>query len=261
MAKAESAKEIGNLNEAAIFSAKVSELLTKYNLEKADLNTTEESDVGHADYDDLGITNSQGGWTSSLLNIICKFNYCKMITNSMGSTITHVTIIGAPENVEIAKYLYEILKGQFELIGKVEWKKYLSNTRKEIVLLKYFGETIDSNHVAYKKPWKYFKRVSARGKFLKSFYMGAVSGVHTKLQEANDEAKIEHGTKITDLMVLTDTTLEDYMNEIFDGVRNVKGRKKKVDMTAYRSGQEVGKNASMAKGVANNDSVATKMLS
>ena len=86
LAKAESAKEIGNANEAATFSAKVNELLTKYNLEKADLKFEEEDTIIADTGNGLTISKKMGRWTSRLLGVLCKYNYCKDIYTSYRTT-------------------------------------------------------------------------------------------------------------------------------------------------------------------------------
>lgn len=256
IAKAESAQELGNADEAAAFSAKVSELLTKHNLAKADISTKEEDDVAHTDFSDLDLTRKQGGWTLGLLQIISEYNFCKLVyhqgyNDKWKVVIESVSIIGAPENVEIVRYLYSMLKNQLESIGKTEWKKYLMDYRKTC--------PFPTSSMQYKKPWKSHHTIN-RGTFLKSFYLGANNGINIKLSEANSAAKAEYGTKITDLIIVTDASLNKYKDKIFGKLDQMKSSTKKVNSAAFNKGVNTGKNTSMAKGLANAQTPNAKQL-
>ena len=274
-AKAESAKELGNINEAAAFSAKVSELLTIHNLAMSDLDFEERAPVKGEKLDDLGVSASQGRWTVSLLSVLCEYNFCGSMfhTTTLGSKIVYgrrgpkrvrikdknlaVTIVGRPENVEVVKYLYSVLKRQFESMAYKEWKVYLKDIRAEL-MKKYPDYTCSDK--AIKTPWKYFTGVSNRAKYTTSFFKGAVIGVRTKLSEQQRKANEVHGAKITDLVLVNTAEVDAWMANEFPDAGQFQSRKSKVDGNAFRKGQEAGRNASMAKGVSTGDSVATKMI-
>lgn len=255
--KAESAKELGNLAESIAFSSKVSEMLTLHNLKMSDINTEDETDVDGFESDDLGLTSTNGRWTINLLSVLCSHNYCSPIYTKINQKNDYkVTIVGQPENVEVVKYLYSVLKVQFERISKQEWKKYLTKTREEIG--NKFND-LDKEHIS--KPWKYFNGVSTRFKYITSFFKGAVSGVRTKLNDQRREAEQKYGNKITDMVVVKDADVKEYISKEFPNLGTFRSRRSTINREAYESGVKVGSNASMAKGVANNESVATTMLS
>jgi len=223
LAKAESAEEIGNLEEAAAFSAKVNELLMKHNLQMADLDTEEESEVTHTEIEaeDLSITKQKGGWTINLMTTLCGFNFCKPLYNTSfdlkirdtargaklrkKKKVDGVIIIGKHENVEVVKYLYTVMKSENERLGKSGWSNYLKEQRANVLKAGYAKDSM-----YYKKPWNY-QICSRRGAWLKSFYLGANNGIRQRLQEQHEAAKQSHGVKVTDLVLVNDAALEDYI--------------------------------------------------
>jgi len=269
-AKAESAHELGNIAEAAAFSAKVSEMLTIHNLAMADLEVEEQSDVIGEKNDDLGVSKSMGRWTVSLLTTLCEFNFCHSIYhtstkgyryNRRGRRIAikdknmSVTLVGRPENVEVVKYLYSVLKLQFENMSAKAWKVYLKELRSAGFLKHYSKDSIE-----YKKPWNSFRGVSNRQKYITSFLLGAVLGVHQKLTEQQVAAEKTHGNKITDLVIVNDAAVQSWVDDKFPKLGSMINRSRKIDGDAYGKGQSAGRNASMAKGVSSGATVSTKFI-
>lgn len=264
-AKAESAKELGNVEESALFSAKVNELLTKHNLAMSDIEVEDKDEVIGNKEDDLGLSLKQGKWTIHLLSVIADYNYCDVVLhtsrkyNSRGRIIkdannVSATIIGRPENVEVTKYLYEILKGQFERFAKSAWKAYFKDIKQKVSKL----TGIPVNQI--KKPHQLATGVATRQQYFKSFYLGAVNGVKKRLEEQYQKAEQEYGAKITDLMVVNNADINAYMSEHFPNTQTMKSRTTRINGSAYNKGVEAGKSSSMAKGVASGASVPTKML-
>ena len=100
-----------------------------------------------------------------------------------------------------------------------------------------------------------------RAKFFKSFYLGAVVGIRQKMKEDKERGQnSEMATQTNALIKVNDSAIEKYVEKHFPNLKSSKPRTKKVDNDAYINGIEAGKGASMAKGLANGDTVATKML-
>src|SRR5210317_1825779 len=82
-AKAESAKQIGNLEEAATFAAKVQELLVKYNLEMTDLDLDKnepKADGRYFDFHEMhGWQKTDGAWLVTLYHVIATYNFGSVI--------------------------------------------------------------------------------------------------------------------------------------------------------------------------------------
>jgi hypothetical protein len=262
-AKAESSKEIGNVQEAALFSAKVSELLTKHNLAMSDIDVEDNDEVIGQRTDDLGLSLKQGKWTIHLLSIIGEYNYCETIYhtqrkyNARGRIVKDpkatVTIIGRPDNVEVVLYLYGVLKRQFEQMVKREWNTYIKAVKKRI-------SEITGIPAKSIRPKDLGSNISTRSNFYKSFYLGAVKGVKDRLEEQMQKAEHEYGAKITDLMIVNDADIKAYMQVNYPDVGKMSSRRTRINGDAYRKGVEAGKSSSFAKGVATGATVATKML-
>lgn len=263
-AKAESSKEIGNIQEAAMFSAKVSELLTKHNLAMSDIDVEDNDEVTGQRNDELGLSLKQGKWTIHLLSIIAEYNYCETIYhtqrkyNNRGRIVkdsnASATIIGRPDNVEVVIYLYSVLKRQFEQMAKREWNTYIRSMKKRI------SEMTGRPVKEIKNPAKFVKGVSTRTNFYKSFYLGAVKGVKDRLEEQFKQAETQYGAKITDLMIVNDTNIKSFMGQHFPNVGQMSSRRTRINGDAYRKGIEAGQASQFAKGVSSRATVATKML-
>lgn len=259
MAKAESAKEIGSAAEAATFSAKVNELLTKYNLEMADIEFSEEDEVIADNENGLVVMNKMGRWTSRLLGILCHYNYCKDIYYRYGRRKDmKVTLIGKKENVEVVLFLYSILKSQLENIAKKEWKNYINGVQQQLKNIDFGVGILQSNIEA--KPWMYIKSVMNRQSFYKSFFLGAVSGVNQKLEEEIKKSEIVYGDKITALVKINDAQIINFVKEHYNNLGTFKSKTIRINGNAYNKGVEAGKNASMARGISTGDRIATKLL-
>lgn len=264
MAKADSTKEIGNAAEAAAFSAKVNDLLTKYNLEMADIEFSKEDEVIADDQNGLILLNKTGRWTSRLLSTLCNYNYCKCVYHTFGrSKEMRVTIIGKKENVEVVRFLYDILKSQLEKIAKNEWRLYMKDIQLKILAARQevLTESSKMTENMVKKPWKYFKSVMNRQAFYKSFFLGAVVGVNERLESEMKKAEVTYGEKVTALVRVNDAQIEKFIAEKFGKLGGFKQKKSiSINSSVYEKGLEAGKNASMVKGVATGASVATKFL-
>lgn len=264
MVKADSAKEIGNAAEAAAFSAKVNDLLTKYNLEMADIEFSKEDEVIADDQKGLILLNKTGRWTSRLLSTLCNYNYCKCVYHTFGrSKEMCVTIIGKKENVEVVRFLYDILKSQLEKIAKNEWRLYMKDIQLKILAARQevLTESSKMTENMVKKPWKYFKSVMNRQAFYKSFFLGAVVGVNERLESEMKKAEVTYGEKVTALVRVNDAQIERFIAEKFGKLGGFKKAKSiSINSSVYEKGLEAGKNASMVKGVATGASVATKFL-
>ena len=264
-AKAESAKEIGNVAEAALFSAKVSELLLKHNLEMAEIASEDQYGVVGDKHADLNLDQR---WKINLLSVLTQYNFCKPVyhripkgarstrsgsTKTVYAKETHTTIIGTPENVEVVKYLYSLLVEQFERLGMVAWSDKLTNDRRIIL-----ERGLPKSHPGYKKPWRVFKTTSPNI-YKNSFYVGAVRGVLEKLEAQMTAAQITN-TKITDLVLVHDAKIDEYMQTTFGDIKTMRSAKLTINNAAYRSGIRAGNTVSMARGVATGDQIATKLL-
>lgn len=195
--KAESAKQIGSLEEAAAFAAKASNLLMKYNLCMSDIGGKPKDDmeVGRIDLGELhGFNKTEGDWVVQLYNAIAKFNLCRVIKVNMPGHMK-IVIIGDKFNTETVMYI----AGQ------------LVNRLKEL----------------QRERFKQYKGTEKKGTFKRSYFIGAVNGIWDKLEE-NKKAQEVENVNVTALVRTNELELQSKVEEVFaDSLKTGKARKSK----------------------------------
>lgn len=94
-----SAREIGNVEEAAAFAAKIQAFIDKYNIELSEIDlTVEENDIGS----ETLVADCKHQWMKFLLIHIANINGCSIVFRSTG-----YDIYGQPMDIEIVATLYE----------------------------------------------------------------------------------------------------------------------------------------------------------
>lgn len=264
-AKAESLKEIGNIEEAALFTGKVNELLTEYNLNMVSINTEEMPEVEGQHDATLGLTKR---WKIDLLSTLCGYNYCEAIFHRHSNGLKRtkygirrdydnertVTIVGRPENVDVVKYLFGLLVEQFERMAAKEWKAYILNIRRMLL-----ENGVSKDSTFYKDPTQ-LDSVTRGYKFKNSFFVGAVHGVNRRLKEQMATAEERHGEQINALVRVNDADVQAYIKSKMGKIGTMRHGNTEIDRAAYNKGVEAGRNTAMARGVAAGESIATKML-
>lgn len=124
---AESAKGVGNQEEAEAFAAKVLQMLDQHRLDSAFLEAiedVEEVESMYVDGADFGYRNGQSkvSWFRTLVDGLCKVNGCRNI----GAGGTRMLIIGVKSDREIVQYLASILIREMDRLLKV-WKVEISD--------------------------------------------------------------------------------------------------------------------------------------
>ena len=218
IAKQQSAEQIGSLEEANTFAAKIQELLTKYNLEIADIGDAKEKPkMGKMEFTDIRNRKSEGKWEPGLYNILAKFNYCMLITHSAGGTVVSASIIGTKENIEIVKFLGDQLQTKIRMLEKIDWNDQGRHTNEK------------------------------RGKFRRGFYLGAVNGIRIQLQIQRD-AQMASQVKVTSLVVQTDKDLADAVDSIFGHLGKRSGGRSSSSV-GRSMGHERGRSMQINRGV------------
>lgn len=240
----EGAKAINSEAEAQNAAVKIQNLLTQYNLSMADLeavpdneqktNVTEER-LGSDWWRKCG-----GAWDQVLIAGICKYNYCYAITsqsvryciNRNGNEVREKTqkyiIIGEPQNVEVVKWLFNILADQLYKLALKRYQEYL-NDDGQAVMRVFMGE----------------KRMH-RGTFLRSYLTGAAIGVKAKLKEER-ERELQAQVQVSALVLRTDQKINDYVAEKFPNLG--KGGLAHIGSSyAMALGQEDGRKVNITKG-------------
>lgn len=142
----EGAKAINSEAEAQNAAAKIQNLLTQYNLSMVDLEAAVDDEpktnVTEEKLDDSWQRKCGGFWDQLLLYGICKYNFCYMIVSSQ---YTHRTnrngkmvfenrhkyiVIGEPQNIEVVKWLFNVLAGQLYRLALKRYEEYREDGRK-----------------------------------------------------------------------------------------------------------------------------------
>lgn len=285
--KAESAKELGNLEESEAFFGKISELLLKHNLEISDLNfdlpqpeNKIVSDLNSEERIEYGREVIEGiEWERTLMDIICKAHFCSRFfgsyRNKYYSIYPKMQIIGTEENIALVKYFYVIIRDKFRELSKKAYTEKVNEVRdkycvwavdkrdaqakmtdlygilfKESDIICDYSYTIQENgrrKHTIKNPFD-FGLINDRSVFLKSFLEGANYGLQKKFQEEKAKLQEEVGEQITALVCLNQKKLEEFIDKNIK-ITYVKGEKHTHDSGAFNEGFKSGKNISVGNGI------------
>lgn len=212
----EGAKAINSEAEAQNAAAKIQNLLTQYNLSMVDLEAAVDDEpktnVTEEKLDDSWQRKCGGFWDQLLLYGICKYNFCYMIVSSQ---YTHRTnrngkmvfenrhkyiVIGEPQNIEVVKWLFNVLAGQLYRLALKRYEEYREDDRQAVMRL-FVGE-----------------KKMHRGTFLRSYLAGAAKGVQDKLREER-ERELQAQVQVNALVLRHDQQLNDYVAENYKDLR------------------------------------------
>lgn len=220
--KSESAREIGNLEEAEAFAQKVNELLIQYNLTVHDLKGNEPKDNIDTNYIDLEFGKTEGDWVIKLYNCIAKFNLCRVISIKGTSKIM---LIGDPYNQEIVVYTCVHLKHTIKSLRAKRYKEYFGPEKKNT--------------------------------YYRAYSQGAVNGIWDKLQAQKYEMERQNNN-ITALVVTNDALLDTKVKEIFGETKSAKSRKLS-GADGGSQGYVDGRNMNINKGIKGSNNAQTKL--
>lgn len=209
--------------EAATAAAKAQALLFEHNLSQCDVDTKEQAGpdpYGKVETTLEGANRNTVTWRRTLLYTIAKHNFCTAITLP---NQTKMIVIGKRSNVETVLYLNHILVREIERLA-IE-----------------AGKTVLTNRAAY----------------MVSFCRGAVSTIHRRLQEQQQES--ERGATSTTNARSTGNavalrTMSQELNKAVthfypQGLRTSTTRSRVGSMDGYRNGQAAGAGISMHRGI------------
>ena len=215
------AEQIGSLHEAENAAIRVTELLLKYNLELEDVTGFVKPDAKDIRrFNEEGIINpkNEGKWIHALYNILCKYNFCKMITNTSkyNTKADYAILIGTKDNVESVKFLAEQLEARIRTAEKGAWTR--NNSREK------------------------------RNTFRRGFFQGAVFGIHSQLMEKRAMEQMQNN-KVTALVLSRDTKLKEFIQNEFSRLTQGKANRGLSGANGHSMGYETGKNMNINKGV------------
>lgn len=232
----EGAKKINSEGEAMAAAAAIQKLLAQYNLTMDEVNKSEEKSkdeileekVSGYTYKSIG-----GDWEFRLLYVICKWNFCKCF--QVGGTYKRLIIFGKKENMEMVKWLRDMLSERFVEFSKKRFKEY-------------------------KETMEYAMKPISMDKYQRSYLMGCAAGLDAKLKEESDRDKkedIDFGTKVTALVVRNDAAITEYINNKY---RVGRGRAKKENYDSARAyGFKDGKNTDIHRPISGGKAQASNV--
>lgn len=209
--------EIGSLEEANTFAAKVTEILLKYNLEESSVNVGEKSklEIDTLQMSDFNWSKNEAEWMSILITVLAKYNMCMAIRNKIRfagvSLAPRINLVGSKLNREIVIYLFDQLTTNLRYLEKQAWK--------------------DVEHFSPEK----------RNTFKRGYFKGAIIGITTQLE--NQKKHIEESIPGVGLMVLNnDTEISLYVKSSFGEIKNTQHKRVKSQLgkeIGYKHGLEI----------------------
>lgn len=294
--KADSAKQVGSLHEAEVFATKATELLLQHNLSISDVEDFEKSrkeSITQSGFDEgikFGQVKSDGKWEIDLLGVLSEFNFCQSIFRIRSGK---ASVIGTKENIEVVKYLFEILRPMLKQMSSEAFNKKIKDIRENFTI-----ESKDKREAAYilnqlvlianhrtefqlreedlfeipntwndgtgtvkftvKSP-ENCKLIAYRKVWIRSYLKGAVSGIYQKLLDDRNALQSEVKDKVAGLVLVNNAAVQEFVKTTFGKLGTLKtGQASEAE--AYRIGHSEGKKIKVAKGVSNGDTVTTKHL-
>lgn len=233
----EGAKAIKSEGEAQNAAALIQKLLAEYNLTMEEVGTDEEKAANNVIHEQIsGYTRKSigGYWEQRLTHVICRWNFCTCYR--YGNSYKNLIIVGKKDNIEMVKWLLDMLKERFVHFSNERYKEYCKELEEGV------------------KP-------SSKDKFQRSYLSGCAAGLDAKLKEEHEREKkeeVELSTKITALVVRNNAEIEEYVEKTWGGAK--KGRKtREVWDSARSAGFKDGKNTNINKPIAGGRTAASSV--
>jgi hypothetical protein len=201
--------ESDNEHEAAIASVKAREMLAKYNLSMSDIVFEPESIK--ATRIEVKARKNLESWMWELLNIVTKSCDCEYFHHSGGK----IFFVGVGADHQVASYMFS----------------YLYRT-----LLKLSLEYTKSH------PDYFFISASTQKLIRKSFILGALETISTRLEESEQNCPVTENA----LVPVKNSAIE---KEMPDNIKKVSSRTQSIDLRCYRDGIREGNNILLNKPV------------
>jgi len=230
------ARKNPNPHESEAAAAKAQELLLHYNLSESELDAfrskaekiTRQYYTGHQSPNGL----QEVRWKIQLADAVARNNLCKVIHHPYQKKISW---IGTEPNIEISKYLYEMLVNDIEFLAEKLWNDILAIREVEDKSgMEFF--TDPSLRTVHGRVWK------------KSFYLGMVRSLTDRLtKNLND---LRNVANINALVLSNSTAIKEYISGEFGRLsRGHWGTGGQLNNSAYRTGMEKGKSLQFRKGI------------
>lgn len=247
---ADSAKKIGNEEEAQAFATMLQRLLAKHKLDMTDIQYDEhikEEPVGeyecgggpmrthdgrvvYKDFPDVEITSKRTEWVESLAGVIAAAHSCAIM---VASHTSRVWFVGHKSNCQIVEYLFVTMQRAAESISHKEYKKFRAQCRAE-----------DNGGGAY-----LYRTHGFKASFLTAFIMRLAARFEEEKKKIVDEFNATHAGSSTALVRVNKEALavRQYLDK--------RAEEKKTKPAASLRGQREGNSEGYARGRAFADSI------
>ena len=235
----EGAKSINSEGEAQAAAAAIQRLLTQYNLTMEEVGEEVNPDaICEERISGYNGKTHGGDWVQKLTSVLCRHNFCRCYYFGNGNKV--LLIVGKKENIEIVKWMRDMLMEKYVKLGTQRYKEYIKAHVDDFQYLDEMG--IKHEQLSRKNP------------FLRRYLLGCASGLEAKLREEENKDRVADenlGTKVTSLIVRNDAAITEFMSQKYKkiGSRTSRG----LSYTdATRQGYMDGKNTDLYKPIADN---------
>jgi len=224
-----------NENEAAQAAAKATELLQKYNLSMETVDSSKIGETGKVERQRHKYAKSKRRtrWEVDLSSAVADANFCKCLYG-----FYHITFIGKPHNIKVARYMFEQLAERLYWIVYEKTQEWGKETKQQMADEQGWNvKDIDARSDIYPHPTTW------RANWLD----GAVSGINRQLFEQRRTFE-KSSKKANALMVITGKEIEAFMEENYPKLGSIS-----FDYggayDAYNRGHSYGREMSISKGI------------
>jgi len=232
--KANSARQIGSLEEANSMFAAMHKIMARHDIEIADVKS-HDLDPGSRIFETNDGARYDYTYQRVLWGVIAECNNCKSVYVAY---YKKMYLVGRKRDIEMVEYIYSIALRTFSDICKKSWKSRVEK-EKNAALKRYGGkwtikELIDCN-------W-----LPRRELFKKSFFLGAANGLRLRYERSKQELTKEYGDSYATQLIKTNQLVESFIEK--KGYKS--GRKSgggDWDMLAFLKGESVGMGFSPSK--------------
>ena len=214
--------ESANEHEAALAASRAADILEKYNLDMAEMET----EPDEVDENGVAMKSSKpAAWMESLLFTVVGTYFCRSIVHGKG----RYTIVGSKADVEVARYTFDYLYGMVDRLADAyiaeradDWASGRWNLE---------GETKKKVRYAYSR--------------------GVVNTVRAKLFEIQRNRKDDQsdkGQKCRDLVVVKNGEIKKYIDDKWGKLTTKKTSKTVGSRAAFENGKVDGKRVNISSG-------------
>lgn len=211
------------LNEAMVAMAKVQEMLAKYNLDIEAVRSHDEKSKQTLikDQEDLTLVKTEGKWVKLLYQVISTHNLCQIIYSDRGKLRYTVWILGEPHNIELVKFLCEILQPKLRKMARTSWAEYSRG----------YGE-------------------SKKNAYIRAYLQGAVLGIDYKLRDEKKNV-YQSQPQYQALVRVKGVELENFVNQSFPNLKIGRGTSQLSSSDGTQHGIRDGRNINLQKPISN----------